>query len=226
VARRWKLLLAVALLVGSVAAFSYTEKLKLTRSPVGVPRFERWLLPGCDCPQESVDLSFLLRKPQRVDVDIVDADGEAVRVLASGEQLPQGRVEYTWDGRDEEGAVLPDGPYRVRVRLLDDRRTIVIPVDIRVDTTPPLVEGVRVVPARVTAGGEVEIRFRTNEFGTPLLYVDGELAERGPAGAPGRRRLTWAPPGPGSYRLDVAVEDRAGNVSQPAGDASLEVTGE
>lgn len=222
--RRWKLLLAVALLVGSVAAFSYTEKLKLTRSPVGVPRFDRWLNPECECPQERVDLSFLLRKPQRIDVDVVDADGRSVRVLAAGEQLPAGRVEYAWDGRDDQGAVAPDGPYRVRVRLLDDRRTIVIPLEVRVDTRPPRVTGVR-GPAAATVGEAVEIRLRTDEFGTPLVVVDGAVVARGPAGLPGLRRVLWTPSAPGSFRVAVAMEDRAGNTSEPAGDVTVVVTG-
>jgi hypothetical protein len=222
--RRWKLVLAVALLVGSVAAFSYTEKLKLTRSPVGVPRFDRWLNPGCECPQERVALSFLLRKPQRIDVDLVDADGRSVRVLATDERLPAGRVEYEWDGRDDEGAVAPDGPYRVRVRLRNDRRTIVIPIEVRVDTRPPRVTGVR-APATAAVGEGVEIRFRTDEFGTPFVVVDGSVVDQGPAGLPGLRRALWTPTAPGSYRVAVAMEDRAGNASEPAGDVTVVVTG-
>ena len=216
-ARRWPLLLAVALLVGAVAAFSYTEKLKLTRAPVGVPRFDRWLAPGCDCPQGSASLSFLVRKPQRIDVDVVDRDGDPVRTLASGVRRPVGRVEYEWDGRDDAGAAVADGPYRVRVRLLDDRRTIVIPVDVNVDTRPPRLTDVRVAPTTVAVGEEVGIRFATSEFGRPLVVVDGEVAASGPVGRAGVRRAFWTPSAPGSYEVAVAFEDRAGNVSEPAG---------
>ena len=223
--RRWPLLLAVALLVGAVAAFSYTEKLKLTRAPVGVPRFERWLAPGCDCPQDTVSLSFLVRKPQRIDVDIVDREGDPVRTLATGVQRPVGRVEYEWDGRDDAGAVVADGPYRVRVRLSDDRRTIVIPVDVNVDTEPPRVTDVRVGPTSVAVGEEVEIRFRTNELGTPLVVVDGEVVERGPAGRGGARRVVWTPSAPGAYEVAVAFEDLADNASEPAGATRVTVSG-
>ena len=222
-ARRWKLLLTVALLLGLVVAFSYTEKVKLARSPVGTPRFDRWLSPGCACPQEQVTLDFLLRKAHRIDVDVVDSDGDRVRVLATGERQPAGRVVYEWDGRDDEGAVVPDGPYRVRVRLLDDRRTIVIPVEVRVDTKPPRVSAVR-VPATAVVGEGVEIRFRTEEFGVPLLLVDGEVVLRGPAGLARRRRLAWTPTAPGSHRIAVALEDRAGNVSEPVGHPAVVVT--
>jgi hypothetical protein len=223
--RRWPLVLAVVLLVGTVAAFSYTEKLKLTRSPVGVARFDRWISPECDCPQRSARLSFLLRRPQRIDVDVVDVDGDRVRTLAVGERTPAGRVGYIWDGRNDAGEVAPDGRYRVRVRLRDDRRTIVVPVDVSVDAHPPRLAGVEVAPTRVALGEEVEIGFRTNEFGVPLVVVDGEVADRGPAGKPGRRTVAWEPQEPGVYRVAVAVEDRAGNVSEPRGEATVVVTG-
>ena len=224
-ARRWPLVLAVALLVGAVAAFTYTQKLKLTRAPVGVPHFDRWLAPGCDCPQGSASLSFLVRKPQRIDVDVVDRDGDPVRTLASDVRRPVGRVEYEWDGRDDSGAAVADGPYRVRVRLLDDRRTIVIPVDVNVDTRPPRLTDVRVAPTTVAVGEEVGIRFVTSEFGRPLVVVDGEVAVRGPDGRAGARRAVWTPSAPGSYEVAVAFEDRAGNVSEPAGATQVTVAG-
>jgi FlgD Ig-like domain len=219
--------LTVALLVGAVAAFSYTAKLKLTRPPVGVPRFDRWLSPDCGCPQERASLSFRLRKPQQTDVEIVDADGDRVRVLATGERLPRGRVEYEWDGRDDSGAVVPDGPYRVRVRLLDDRRITVIPTEVRVDTRPPLVEGVRVRPGSVAAGAKVTIRFRTNEPGTPVVLVDGDEGVRGPrdrrGSRPGVRRVVWIPKAAGTYQVAVSMIDRAGNISPPSAAVQLTV---
>ena len=113
--RRWPLLLAVALLLGSVAAFSYTEKLKLTRSPVGVARFDGWVSPGCDCRHEVARLSFLLRKPERVHVSIVDADGDEVRRLASNIRRPAGRIALEWDGRDREGRPVREGLFIARV---------------------------------------------------------------------------------------------------------------
>jgi hypothetical protein len=224
-ARRWPLLVTVVLLVGAVAAFSYTERLKLTRGPVGVARFDRWLAPGCDCPQGSVSLSFLMRKPQRIDVDVVDRDGDPVRALASNVQRPVGRVEFEWDGRDDSGAAVADGRYRVRVRLLDDRRTIVIPVDVNVDTQPPRLTDLRVEPTSVRVGEEVEVRFATSEFGSPLLVVDGEIAERAPAGRSGARRVVWTPAAPGLYEVAVSFEDRAGNVSEPTGSKRVTVAG-
>jgi FlgD Ig-like domain len=136
-ARRGMILLAVALLVGAVAAFTYTEAIKLQRKPVGKVRVDHRLSPGCNCPRETARIGFDLRDPERIDVVIANRDGNEVRVLASDRTQPEGRVVLTWDGRDDAGAVVPNGIYRVRVRLRDERRTVVIPEGIRVTRRAP-----------------------------------------------------------------------------------------
>ncbi len=45
---------------------------------------------------------------------VVDASGKEVRRLQLGAQ-PLGPLAFTWDGRDDQGARLPDGPYTVRL---------------------------------------------------------------------------------------------------------------
>ncbi|HEU4449589.1 MAG TPA: FlgD immunoglobulin-like domain containing protein [Gaiellaceae bacterium] len=213
-------LLALGLLVGLVAAFAHTERLKLERPPVGGTRFDRWLSPTCDCPGKTARLSFVLREAERIDVVVVAGD-ERVRVLASGLARPTGRVAFRWDGRDESGRVAPDGPYRLRVRLRDERRTIVIPTTVNVDTKPPRVLLRSVEPTFLTPGAELVLRYRAREPGTPVVLVDGELAGRGELQRAGARTLTWQelgdgmPLAPGTHSVALAVEDRAGNVSEP-----------
>jgi hypothetical protein len=124
--------LAVALLVGTAAAFTYTEKLKLERKPIAKARVDRLLLPGCDCRRETARIRFELRDAGPVRVTIVNGDGDHVRLLEAGLRGPRERVVLRWDGRDDAGSLVPDGSYRVRLRLLDERRTIQIPDGIRV----------------------------------------------------------------------------------------------
>jgi FlgD Ig-like domain len=131
------ILLAVALLAGTVAAFTYTEAIKLERKPIGKVRVDRRLSPECDCPRQTARIGFDLREPERIGVRIANRDGNEVRVLASDVREPEGRVLLTWDGRDDAGAVVPAGTYRVRVRLLDERRTVVFPVGIKVTRPAP-----------------------------------------------------------------------------------------
>lgn len=220
-------LLALALLAGTVAAFTYTEALKLETKPVGRANFDRWLSPVCDCPSETARLRFRLREPKRLDVTVADADGERVRVLESGVRHPVGRVRLRWDGRDDAGQVVPDGAYRVRVRLRDERRTIVIPVDVNVDTTAPRVRVLRVSPTLVKYGGELRVGYRSNEPARPILSVDGTEVVRGELRGAGRRTLVWpavvdgTPLAAGIHTVSLAVQDRAGNVSTPTASVAI-----
>ena len=133
-------LLVGGLLVATAAAFVVTEKLKLTRNPIVAPIVDKALAPTCDCTTATASIRFGLRRPDRVDVEIVDGNGDVVRELARSR--PQGRppATYVWDGRDDDGRVVGEGLYRPRVHLDRQRRTIVMYNRIRVDTTPPRIE--------------------------------------------------------------------------------------
>jgi hypothetical protein len=222
--------LAVALLVGSVAAFTYTQKLKLERSPVATAHFERWVSPECDCPRATAGLRFRLREREHIDVTIVDRDGNFVKTLLAGSEEGPGLVRTKWDGRDEVGRIVPDGEYRVRVRMRDERRTIVIPVDIQVDTVPPRAQLLGVSSTTLGPGERIKLSYATNEFGRPFLLVDGEIAARGSRRTPGRRTVVWGGRmhrellTPGIYAVSLIVQDRAGNRSEPTASADVAVT--
>lgn len=90
---------------------------------------------------------FRMPRDDTVDVAIVDADGEVVRVLAEAQELdggPSGESDegretgpaspnpdkrtahcFDWDGTDEAGALVPPGAYRVRLSLEDADRVAV-----------------------------------------------------------------------------------------------------
>ena len=162
------ILLLVALLGGTSAAFALTQSLKDEPSPVGVPRFDRLLAPTCDCRNAEARFRFRLREPDRVSAEIVDAGGDVVRTLTEDEERPAGRLVLRWDGRDAAGAVVPDGPYRLRVSLADAGRTILYPTTIRVDTVAPRVELVSVRP------DQLEIRQGHVRLGARVLSGGGQ----------------------------------------------------
>ena len=217
--------LVFLLLVATAAAFAVVERLKLERAPVTGPRFDRLLAPTCACEHARAALRIRLREPETIDASIVDAGGKRVRTLAAALPRPRGSTRFTWDGRDDEGNVVRDGRYRLRLDLREDERSIVIPTPIRVDATPPRLRLLTVTPRVFSPDGDgrgdrVLYRYRASEGSRARVYVEGKPRVRGwfwPAGA---ARVPWRAAGkdrrwrPGAYRTWITARDRAGNESE------------
>jgi hypothetical protein len=215
-------LLVVALLGGTAAAFAVTQGLKIEPSPILAPRIAKVFSPVCDCSTRVATIQFKLRKPDRVRLEIVGADGRVVRTLVSGTRLRSGKVTYTWNGRDDQGRFVPQGVYRPRVHLADQHRTIDLPNDMRVDTTSPSIALVSVRPRAFSPDGDghgdrIVVAYKTSEPAHAILVVDGTQVvftrrqlERSTLDWNGKVKGHVAKPG--VHRLWLAAEDRAGNV--------------
>lgn len=216
-------LLVVVLLVGTAAAFAVTERLKVTRSPIFAVQLDRTVFsPVCGCESDTVEIRFRLREPDRLTVAMIDSADEMVRTLVRQERTPEGQASVRWDGRDDAGLVVPEGEYRPRVHLSEERRTIVMPNPIEVDVTPPQVVGASVRPRGFSPDGDgrndgVRVSFRMSEQARPLVFVDGERRVRGrfrqlEGSVQWFGRVGGKPFPAGAYELRVAGEDAAGNV--------------
>jgi hypothetical protein len=226
--------LVAALLVATSAAFVVTEKLKLTRNPIVGPRVENKIFsPVCDCATDTASITFRLRNPDRVTVDVIDSRGDVVRQLAR--RSPQGRqaVSYVWDGRDEAGDVVDEGSYRPRVHLDRARRTIVMPNPIRVDVTPPKVVSFTARPLVISPDGDgrsdyARIRYRLSEKAVVELYVEGTRAIR-KLGTRPRGTMSWTgvaggePLPEGVYTLRLVARDVAGNLGPRSGSRTVRI---
>ena len=227
-------MLALALVGGTTAAFVVTERLKLERSPVTAPRFDKVFSPVCECPQSVARLTLRLRKRDRVDTVIVDRQGRPVRTLVTNEPYRSGDVTFRWDGRTNSGEVVPDARYRLRIHLRGARRTIQLPNTVLVDTKPPKLDLLEVSHGAISPDGNrvndrVRIAYRANEKSGALLLVDGRAVIEGRARPPGRSVLFWrgtiagAPVDAGVYELSLRVRDLAGNLSLPAGPVPVRI---
>jgi hypothetical protein len=225
--------LVAALLVATSTAFVVTEKLKLTRNPIVGPTVDKTFSPVCDCETSAAAVRFRLREPDRVTVEIVDGDGDVVRELARSR--PQGRAEasYEWDGRDADGEVVREGSYRPRVHLDGQRRTIVMPNPIRVDTTPPRVVSFTARPLIVSPDGDgrsdrAKIRYRISERGNVELYIAGTRALR-KSGTRTSGTMDWFGTAGGEelpeglHRLRLVARDVAGNLGPRSGSRSVRI---
>jgi hypothetical protein len=220
------IVLVLVLLGGTAAAFAVTEVLKLERSPVTAPRFTKHFSPVCGCEKEVARLSLRLRKADTVDAAIVDPGGNTVRTLVEDERFRRGPLTLEWDGRDDAGAQVADGRYRLRMRLEDQHRTIILPNPVFVDTQAPRVQLAGVGPQVFSPDDDgrrdrVDVSYSASEPARGTLLVDGAAARTGKLRAEGRASMRWdgtvlgRAVGPGLYALALRVEDRAGNVSEP-----------
>jgi len=227
---------ALALVAATAGAFAYTEHLKVQRSPVASPVLTRFFSPDCGpaCPTRTAVIGFRLRRAELVDVAIVDLTDKVVRTLVRGLSHRRGRVRLHWDGKTDAGSSAPDGAYRVRVRLDRERRTIVIPIDVNLDTRPPAVRLVSVRPIVISPDGDgrhdrATVVYRSSELAAPLLSVNGRTVARGHGRSGGVAKLHWPGRGDGrdlpagGYELTLRVQDRAGNVSRPTRAVRVEV---
>jgi hypothetical protein len=132
-----------------------------------------------------------------------------------------------WDGRTDSGGLSPEGVYHLRLRLADQRRTIQLPNDIRLDTTAPLLAQVVVRPDVFSPDGDgradrVTARYRTSEEARAILFVDGRRAARGILRERRQAAIDWYGKvngrrvRPGTHVLTLRAQDRAGNLSPPS----------
>ncbi len=213
-------------------------KLPGVRSAVGgmgLPKIYEYVVgtadlsPNGDGVRESTRVRFRNSAAADWMVEIVGDDGAVVRRYAGSGEL----VDVRWDGRDESGAVVRDGDYKI-VGRAEVAGAAARPAStvVRVDTVPPKATEVRVAPAVFSPNGDgyaerCKLRFTTSEACSARAFVvDAQgTALRTVAGwqvaATGARSLAWdglvssvdglvgAPEGPAYLRLEL--KDAAGN---------------
>jgi len=218
-------ILVALLMVATGVAFAVTEHLKLQPSPIRKTRITKLFSPTCQCDGSKAVIFFSLRRSERVSISIVNPDDKEVRLLMVDESKPKGRLRAVWNGRDNTDRLVQSGDYYVHVHLAIERRTILLPNVIRLDTKAPEIKSVKLSPNTISPDGDgnndvVHIKYRLNERASVLLFVDGKLAEttRYRAGKSGRfdwkgavdqHTLT------GWHSLTLKARDLAGNVSKP-----------
>jgi FlgD Ig-like domain len=223
VGRLPQILIVLALLGASAAAFAVTERLKLERSPITGTRVDRVFSPVCECARDIAEISFVLRRPGSVTLDLLDSDGERVRRLVRDRDEPRGRLSYTWDGRDDADRIVEDGVYRPRVLLEEHGRTIVLPNPIRVDTKAPRIRLSRVFPRVFSPDGDgrkdrLAALYEIDELARAMMLVDGRRRVLGKFRST-EGRLVWfgrvngGSVRPGTYEIRLRAFDRAGNRS-------------
>jgi hypothetical protein len=128
------------LVLATLAAFAWSQRLK--RDPLvldrvtfaaewkpgakkGAPR-SRAFTPNGDCRFDSIRIRFRVTRSDRAHVQIVKPGGKLVVTLARDTYLKRYRfATFHWDGRVRNDGTASPGRYKLRVKLLDQDRTLV-----------------------------------------------------------------------------------------------------
>jgi hypothetical protein len=240
VSRGFQALFVACILVASTAMFALAESRKLDRAPIkalvlsagprvaGKPR-PAIFSPTCKCSTSYARISFRLGKPgQSLAAWIVSPDGAVVRQLAN---LKSARnVVLPWNGKNDAGTVVPDGSYRLRIRIAGRSRTL--PVFVVVRSTRPVFSAT-VAPRRLTVNGDgvddhavvtwhshvqlFHVRLVATHQGTeqsiPVYRHTRSYSFRWPRAVCGSNGCTANRPAAGRWTLGLAAEDIAGNAA-------------
>jgi hypothetical protein len=224
----------VALLIAATGvAFAVTERLKLQPSPIFRTHVTKQFSPTCGCKTSQAWVVFSLRHSDQITLSVLAPGGQEVRQLVGGKDVAAGPFRSIWNGRDEQGRLLPDGNYRVRVHLARQRWTIPLPNVIRLDKTPPKITTFAVSPRTVSPDGDhrgdaVHISYRVNERASIILLVDGKQNEKTKLRASRSGKFDWK--GmidhsvlQGWHDLTLKAVDAVGNESEATAPISVRV---
>ena len=159
----------VVLVVATIAAFFTTQQLKgefplVIRFATKPAHFS----PNGDTYRDTTEVGFDLSEPASVTFMVVDSEGIEVRRIVSERRLAgDAKHRFRWDGRDDDGNLVPDGTYRMRVVRRDESRVIDSAKEISVDRRPPQVTLLSADPSVVATGLPGETPERTAALSRP-----------------------------------------------------------
>lgn len=221
-------ILVIALLAATAAAFALTERAKLELSPIYGTQPAQVFSPDSKDPSKKVaHIRFHVRKSESIDVWIQNSDGKKIDSLLVHRSVRQHQlVELVWDSFTPAGIGVPDGTYQAVVKLERSHRTIVMPSDIKVDTSPPHITArpptkypiispdgdghsdVFRVPYDASEPAHAILLMR----GAQVVYTKGQK-QKGTLVWNGKFPGSTRSLPPGRYVLAIAARDRAGNQS-------------
>lgn len=126
------------LVVATIAAFAWSQQRK--RDPLVLDRVSfrpvpythrddrppRGFTPNHDCRFDRIRIRFRVTQSDDANVQVVKPGGKLVVTLARDTYLKRYRFfTYYWDGRSRNDGIAPPGRYKLRVKLLDQDRTLV-----------------------------------------------------------------------------------------------------
>jgi hypothetical protein len=138
-ASRWAGLVFALLVLATLAAFAWSQRLK--RDPLVIDRVTfvavpvlhpkkpvHSFTPNGDCRYDRVRIRFRTTQSDQGTVQVVKPGGRVVITLARDTYLKRYHFHtYYWEGGSRNDGIAPPGRYKLRVKLLDQERVLVPP---------------------------------------------------------------------------------------------------
>ncbi|RJQ75553.1 MAG: hypothetical protein C4519_15545 [Desulfobacteraceae bacterium] len=179
--------------------------------------------PNGDGRLENLQILYELAETCDVVIDIYDAGAAVVKTFALN-SVPAGPHSYHWDGRDNAGTSVPDGKYKVSLKVALSANTAILQetaVQAVVDTLPPVIEMLQPLdPAYVKQS--VLIKGTIHDLNIDVYtisYSDDSTThpiETGHQNRLDHRFQELADLAEGAYTLKVRAGDKGENISESA----------
>jgi len=138
-ASRWAGLVFALLVLATLAAFAWSQRLK--RDPLVIDRVTfvavpllhpkkpvHSFTPNGDCRYDRIRIRFRTTQSDQGTVQVVKPGGRVVITLARDTYLKRYHFHtYYWEGRSRNDGIAPPGRYKLRVKLLGQERVLVPP---------------------------------------------------------------------------------------------------
>ena len=175
--------------------------------------------PNGDKVQDKAAIGFTVSQTASWRLEIRNDAGALVRHFAGDGTA----VQTTWDGRDDDGDLLPDGVYSLRADATSaDGEARSAAATLRLDTVAPQIKSVAITPDPFSPNGDGQhdiatLAFRPGEAGTARVSViaaDGSIL---------RRVTGWVPVTTAAQktRWDGRISSASGLQPAPEGQATL-----
>lgn len=133
----------------TVGAFLVSQRLK--REPLVVDRVDYVALgltpnsdapwsfsPNGDCQRDSMTIRFRTTRSDRDDVEVIDTEDRVVATLAEDRFFKRYREHLlVWDGTDDEGRLVEQDRYRIRITMRGLDRVLYLPGRMKLRDLPP-----------------------------------------------------------------------------------------
>jgi flagellar hook capping protein FlgD len=125
VSRRAAPLLVAVLILAGLAGLYVNQRLRREGLVIDTIHLTPVFAPGCHCADDRATISFRIKGPDAIDLDVIDADGNRVRRIAEDRELPDRVITvFRWNGKTDDGSLAPPGAYTIRVHERRRDRTI------------------------------------------------------------------------------------------------------